>query len=599
MPVYPPRGKVNKQHTWNSETVFANEAAWQAELGSILGALDSVRKFQGTLGQSPSNLRQALEVRDQLWVRAQRVYMYAAFAQAVDTTNQKAAGLQGQAESMSGHVAAALAFFAPELIALGHGRLREWMQQDRQLAVHAHSIDDLFRRQAHVRSGEVEEILGMLVDPFDGPSNTGSLLTNADFQFEPAVTSTGARLEVTQSSLTRILLSSDRTARQSAWNHYMDRHLEFKNTLASNLITSIKANVFRARARRHDSTLAASLFDNNVPADVFHNLPGTFKRYLPVWHRYFEVRRKALRQRGLTYYDMWAPLARKKHRLTFDQAVDMIAVGLTPLGREYTQTLRRGCLEQRWVDWVPNKGKANGAFSYGAPGTHPFIMMSFTGDVAGMSTLAHELGHSMHSYLTWKYQPLVYSDYSLFVAEVASNFHQAMVRAHLLKTSKDTDFQIALIEEAMGNFFRYLFQMPTLARFELETHRRIEQGKSLTADDMTELLADLFTEAFGPNVRIDRPRVGMVWSTFGHLFADYYVYQYATGISGAHALAGRVLRGGPGAAHDYLGFLKAGSSAYALDLLRQAGVDLATTKPVEETFAVMEEYIDRLEKLLG
>ncbi|HEY5982984.1 MAG TPA: M3 family metallopeptidase, partial [Anaerolineales bacterium] len=252
-----------------------------------------------------------------------------------------------------------------------------------------------------------------------------------------------------------------------------------------------------------------------------------------------------------------------------------------------------------WIDWVPNKGKYNGAFSYGAPGTHPFIMMSFLGDVVSTSTMAHELGHSMHSYLTWKNQPVVYGDYSLFVAEVASNFHQAMVRAHLLKASTSRAFQIAVLTEAMDNFFRYFFQMPTLARFELETHQRIEKGQALTADDMMNLMADLFTDAFGSRVKVDRPRVGMVWSTFGHLFSEYYVYQYATGISGAHALAGRILRGERGAVDDYLGFLKAGSSVYPLDALRMAGVDLTSSKPVEETFDVMEDYVHRLEQLLN
>jgi oligoendopeptidase F len=472
------------------------------------------------------------------------------------------------------------------------------MQQEPKLAVHAHAFDDLFRKQAHVRSGEVEELLGMLADPFSNVPQTTSMLTNADFKFVPAVTAKGRKLPVTQSSVHEILGSSDRAARQSGWNSYMDRHLEFKNSLASNLTTSMKAFVFSARARKHQNSLEASLFENAVPVQVFHNLVDTFKRHLPIWHRYFEVRRKALGQRDLAYYDMWAPLSRKKTKLTFEQAVDHISAGLEPLGRDYTEALRRGCLQQRWVDRAPNRGKQNGAFSYGAQGTHPFIMMSFTGDVGSMSTLAHELGHSMHSYLTWEHQPPVYSDYSLFVAEVASNFHQAMVRAHLLNTTRDANFQIELLDEAMSNFFRYFFQMPTLARFELEAHQRVERGQAVTAETMMELMSDLFAEGFGPKVKIDRARVGMIWSTFGHLFSDYYVFQYATGISGAHALSGRILRGEKNAVEDYLGFLRAGSSAYALDVLEKAGVDLTSPKPIEETFAVMESYVDRLEDLL-
>lgn len=599
MTVYPPRSNVEKRHTWNAESVFPSARAWEAELRAVLDGAKDVRRFKGLLGEGVSVLRQALEARDQLGVRAQRVYMYAGFVQAVDTTDTKAAGMLGQAGSMFGAVSSALAFFAPELIALGHERLNEWMRQDENLRVYEHSFDDLFRRQAHVRSDEVEEILGMLADPFEGPSNTASMLTNADLKFAPAVTGGGGRLQVTQSSLPQILHNPDRAARQSAWNNYMDRHVEFKNTLASNLITSIKANVFRARARKHASSLEASLFDDHIPVEVFHNLLDTFIRHLPVWHRYFDLRRRALGLRAASYFDMWSPLSKHKVKLTFEQAVEMIAAGLAPLGSDYVDVLRRGCLQQRWVDWVPNRGKANGAFSYGAPGTHPFIMMSFTNEVSSLSTLAHELGHSMHSYLTWKHQPLVYADYSLFVAEVASNFHQAMVRDHLLRTSENKALKIALIEEAMDNFLRYFLQMPTLARFELEIHRRVESGAAVTADDMIELAAGLFSEAFGPNVKIDQTRVGMVWSTFGHLYADYYVYQYATGISGAHALAGRITRGERGAVQDYLSFLQAGSSAYPLDALKQAGVDLSSPKPVEETFAVMEEYVGRLERLLA
>ncbi len=598
MTAYPPRNKVEKKQTWNAESVFKNHQVWERELKDVLSGLDSVKKYQGRLGNSPAILLAAMSAYEQLILRSQHVYLYAGFSYAVDTTDQKAAGMQGRAGAMFGQVAATVAFIPPELISIGKTKLEEWMKLEPKLAIYAHAFDDLFRKQEHFRSEEVEELLGRLGDPFTGPANTASMMTNADFRFAPALNAKGRHLEVTQSSIHKILEETDRMARQTGWDNYMDRHVEFKNTLSGNLVTSIKENIFFMQARKHQSSLVASVFENNVPGEVFHNLINTFRKHLPIWHRYFDIRRKALGQRDIAYYDMWAPLVRKKVKISFEQAVDLICEGLAPMGQEYITTIRKGCLAERWVDWAPNKGKQNGAFSYGTSGTYPFIMMSFTDDISSMSTLAHELGHSMHSYLTWKNQPLTYSDYSLFVAEVASNFHQAMVRAHLLNTVKDRNFQIALIEEAMSNFFRYFFQMPTLARFELETHERVEKGESLTADSMIELMADLFIEGFGPKVKVDRPRVGMVWSTFGHLFSDYYVYQYATGISGAHALSGRILRREKNAVEDYLGFLKSGSCAYPLEVLKHAGVDLTSPKPVEETFSVMEGYIDRLEKLV-
>jgi len=596
-----PRNKIDKKYKWNAESVYVSAEAWEKEIKQILADVGKVKEFQGRLADSTEVLLEAMRVSEDLIRRAYMAYVYASFAYSVETTNAEASGMLGKAQGLFGQVAGAVAFIQPETLTLGKEKLDEWMSQNKELAIYRHNFEDLFRQHAHVRSAEVEELLGMVSDPLQGASNSTSMLTNADFKFKSVKDGKGKVIEVTQGNYdTQLMHNPDRKVRRAAYEAYMDKYVEHKNTLATNLETSVKTNVFNMRVRKHESTLSASLFNLNIPTDVFHNLLDTFKKNLPVWHRYFAIRRKALGLKKLAYYDMWAPISKRKVKVPYTEGVKLICDSLAPMGKEYVEIVRRGCLKERWVDVYPNQGKSHGAFSTGVQGTHPFIMTSYTDEVGSMSVLAHELGHSMHSYLTWKNQPFVYTGYSLFVAEVASNFHQAMMRGHLLNAVKDKNFQIALIEEAVGgNFFRYFFQMPTLARFELEIHQRAERGEPLTADSMVDLMADLFAEGFGPNFDLDHQRLGMTWSTFSHLFADYYVYAYATGISGAHALAGRILRGEPNAVDDYLGFLKSGSSDYSLNVLKKAGVDLTTPKPVEETFAVMEDYIDRLEKLVG
>jgi oligoendopeptidase F len=389
--------------------------------------------------------------------------------------------------------------------------------------------------------------------------------------------------------------------RRSAWTHNADAHHNFKNTMANALAAGVKQDVFNVRVRGYKNSLEAALSSNFIPTEVFHNLIDTYKANLPTWHRYWDIRRRALGYDKLYPYDVKAPLSLDPPEVSYETAVDWIATGMLPLGQEYAGALRSGALENRWVDVYPNKGKRMGAFSSGVKGTQPFIMMSYTDDLFGLSTLAHELGHSMHSYLTWQTQKnMTYSRYGLFVAEVASNFNQAMVRAHLLANHSDSEFQIAVIEEAMSNFHRYFFIMPTLARFELEIHERVERGQALNADTLIDLLADLFSEGFGGEVEMDRERVGITWAQFHtHLYSNFYVYQYATGISAAHALAQSILSGDNGAAENYLSFLKAGGSVFPLDALKIAGVDMTSPEPVETTFGVLAGYVDRLEALVG
>ncbi len=481
---------------------------------------------------------------------------------------------------------------------IGLETLEGWMAAEPQLAVYRHYFKKLADQQAHILSSEVESIIALTNDPFGSSRATAGMLTNADLKFSPAIDSFGQSHEVAQGTFRKLLNSTDRTLRQSTWESFADGHLAFKNTLANSLATAIKQDVFTVRARNYGSSLEASLSPNQIPVEVFHNLIEVFKSHLPTWHRYWQAKRKYLGYETIHPWDVFAPLAKDSPAIPFKQAAEWIAAGMAPLGDEYVRAMRSGILEDRWIDWRPNKGKRAGAFSMGSYGTHPFIMMSYTGNIMDFSTLAHELGHSMHSYLTHRTQPYVYSNYSLFVAEVASNFNQALVRAHLFDTQTDPDFQLGLIEETMSNFYRYFFIMPSLARFELETHERAERGAPLTAEIMNNLMADLLAEGFGPDVEIDRARLGSTWAQFGHLYANFYVYQYATGISAATALAQGVYDNKPGAVDRYLDFLKAGSSLYPLDAVKLAGVDLTSPEPVEAAFAVLDQIVDRLEGLI-
>ncbi len=593
----PPREEIPLKHRWNDTSVFPNTKAWTKEYEAIAAVLETFKKETANFNTSAADLAGTLDAAFTLANRAEKVYLYAGMAHNVDMKDGGAAGRLSQARSLFGQVSAGLAFLEPAILKIGEGTLRSWTETEPDLAKYEHYFDNLLRKAKNIRSEEVEELLGMLRDPFAGVSATAGFLINADFVFKPGVDASGEEVEITQGNYYKILNNPDRELRRTSWENYYDKHLAFKNTLTTNLETSIKQNLFLTRARGHASTLEASLFEHNIPVEVFHNLIGTFQEHLPVWHRYFAIRRKLLGVDTLQPYDIWAPLTADKHDISYEQAVKWICQGLTPMGEQYVEAMRRGCLEERWVDIYPNQGKRQGAFSWGTAGTYPFIVMSFNNTLLSLSTLAHELGHSMHSYLTWHNQPLAYSDYSLFVAEVASNFNQAMVRGHLLKNGSDPSFKIAVIEEAMANFFRYFFIMPTLARFELEMHERVENGEGLTADILIERMADLFQEGYGEEVHVDRERVGITWATFGHLYSDYYVYQYATGISGAHALAARVLSGEDGAVEDYLNFLRTGSSRYPLDALSLAGVNLRESQPVKETFAKMEEMVDLLEEL--
>ncbi len=600
----PKRSEVPEAQRWHTESVFVTNSAWEAAFELAQEKLTEAEGYQGTLTR-PEGLAVWLEYEESLWAELGKLLVYASMDYSCDTQDQDKSARYDRVRGLLSAARSRNAFAEPEILTLGADTLREWATSP-SLEVYAHYFERLLRRAAHTRSAEVETLLGALGNPFGTATSAHGVLANTDLEFPPAVDAGGTEHDLTQSTVRDLLGSPDRTLRESAYRTYADAHLGVQNTMATTLSAGIKQNVFMARARNYPSALAAALEPEGIPESVFYTLLETFKANLPTWHRYWRARKKLLGVETLQPHDIFAPLSANPPVVTFEQSVGWLAEALAPLGREYTDALTRGSLSERWVDRAPNVGKRMGAFSTGVQGTRPFIMMSWSSDVFGMSTLAHELGHSLHSYLTWQNQPSAYSHYSLFVAEVASNFNQAVLRDYLFKTQVqgDRDLELAVIEEAMANFYRYFFIMPTLARFELEIHERTARGDALSAPNLNALMADLFAEGYGDEMQLDRNRdrdqFGITWAQFHtHLYSRFYVYQYATGISGAHALARPILADDTEAAARYVAFLKAGGSLDPLDALKEAGVDLTKPEPVEETFAVLDGLVRRLEALAG
>jgi len=592
------RKDVPLEERWNAESVFATPSDWQTSFEQIQQDLALVTDFQGTLAQSSDQLLRWLSYSNNILREFGKLRVYATLDYSTNSLDKDAASRFDQVRSLAAKISQAFAFAKPEIINIGFDWLKKWTEENKEISIYKHYFEQLEQDAKHTCSAEVEALLGALSDPFSNATASHSVLANTDLIIESAKDASGNTFDITQSTIRALVGSSDRVLRESAYKAYADAHLNYKNTMASLLSTGIKQNNLIAKTKHYDSALDAALSPLNLPATVFHNLLDTFKVNLGTWHRYFKAKQKMLGLNDFHPYDIFAPMSKNPPVINFEQSVSWLSEALAPLGNDYTNVMSKGSLEDRWVDRSLNKGKRMGAFSTSAADTHPFIMMSYTNDVFGMSTLAHELGHSMHSYYSNKTQPFIYARYSLFAAEVASNFNQAMLRDYLFKQKTDKDFQIALIEEAMANFYRYFLVMPTLARFELEIHERNERGQALSASGLIDLMSELFSEAYGPSVTLDKERMGITWAQFHtHIYSRFYVYQYATGISGAHALANGIIEGKANSVDNYLTFLKAGGSKYPLDALKDAGVDLSSPQAVEETFTVLAKLVDKLELL--
>ena len=597
----PARADVETRYTWNAESVFPDPAAWEQRVQTVLSWLPDLGEFKGHLGEGPDMLADWFDATERAHRLMGKLMVYTNMEYSCDVGDQDAAARSDRARSTAARLSAASSFAAPEMLQIGLPKLREWVKTSPRLAHLGHYFDRLEKLQKRIRSAEVEAILSQVSDPLATALSVHGVLANTDLKFAPAVDSRGELHEVAQGTISALLTNPDRELRRTAFESYADEHIAMQHAMAASIAGGVKRDVFYARARGYSSSLEAALEPNHIPVDVFHNMLRTFRDNVKTWHRYWRIRRQILGVDGLKPYDTRAQLSATLLSVPYEEAVDWISEGVAPLGKDYVAAMRKGALEDRWVDVYPNKGKRMGAFSTGSMDTWPFVFMSYNNDIYSLSTLAHELGHSMHSYHTRYTQPYVYTSYGLFQAEVASNMHQALTRRHLLATKTDPAFQVAVIEEAMSNFYRYFFIMPSLARLELEIHERVERGEALTAGSLNDLMAELMMEVYGSEVDVsdaDRARIGSTWAQFHtHLYANFYVYQYATGIAAADHLVGRVAAGDQKAVESYLAFLKSGGSMYPLEGLRMAGVDMTSREPVEAAFATLASMVDRLEKL--
>ena len=595
----PPRSAIPVDKTWNLEGVYATPADWESDFSATDARIPELASHAGTIGDSAAALLATLSLRDELAALVEQVAVFAHLRYAQDSGDTSNSAMASRASGLAARFSAAAAYISPAILGIEPATLEGWLSSEAGLAAYRFEIEDLDRMRPHVRSAEVEAVLAQASEIAQAPYTTSSTLTDTELPFGTIIDSDGTTVQLSQGNIERYLSSTDPTVRRSAWTVAADAHLAFSNTLGEILQTGIKADVFYSRAHDFPNALEASLAPTNLPPSVFHNLIETVRRNYPTWHRYFRVRRQLLGVDQLHPGDLHAPLGEGAPVISWEEGVELVLKTLQPMGDEYVRLNQRGMAE-RWVDVLPNQGKGSGAFSSGSYTTQPFISMNWQDDLGSVSTLTHELGHSCHSWHVNHAQPIGYSGYSMSSAETASNFHQALMGKYLLESHDERGWLLAILEERMANHFRYFFIMPILAQFELWAHGEIEAGRALTGDGMTDKLAELFMEGYGGEVVVDehdRPRLGITWAQFPHLFMNFYVFQYAVGISAAAALAQPILAGDTEARDRYIAFLREGGSSYPIDQLQRAGIDMSSPEPVQAAFDILAGYVDRLEEL--
>ena len=593
----PVRADADPKYTWALEDIYPSDEAWDAAYAEAQDFPRQISTYRGRLGSSARTLLEFLQLGETISVAFDSLYGYAQRRSDEDTAVSKYQGMSSKAISLMVAVDAAGSFETPELLAIPDEKLDQFYQELPELTVYRTYLDNLRRKRAHILSDAEEKLLASAGEISQSPDTIYSMFADADLKFPPAVDSAGNEHELTHGSYIPLMHSTDRVLRKSAFQSLYSMYGKFRNTAAAILTAQVKQLKFHADARRYPSTLHMSLDSSNVPTEVYTNLIQAVHDNMQPMYRYVALRKKLLGVDELHMYDLYTPIvADADEKIPYEQAKETVLRALAPMGEDYLNILREG-FDNRWIDVYENVGKCSGAYSAGLR-VHPYVLLNYADTLDSMFTLAHEMGHAIHSYLSNKNQPVIYSDYVIFVAEVASTCNEALLMQYLLNNTTDPRKRAYLINYFLEQFRTTLYRQTMFAEFELEINRRNEAGESLTAEVYNQIYHDLNVRYFGDGIVID-PEIDLEWARIPHFYYDYYVYQYATGYAAAIALSRRILREGEPAVRDYLAFLSGGCSKDPISLLRGAGVDMATTQPITEALRLFDELIDEMEQLLA
>lgn len=593
----PVRSEADPKYTWAIEDVYASDDLWHTDLEKARSLPQQITAYKSKLGESAQTLLSFLRLGDEMNVLFDKLYGYAQRKSDEDTTNPTYQGMSSQAMSAMVAADAASSFETPELLAIPEETLEQFYHDEPALELYRLCLTRIREKRAHILSDAEEKLLAAAGEMSQSPDTIYSMFGDADLKFPDAFDNDGNAHPVTHGTYIPLMHSQDRVLRKSAFESIYGVYSAFRNTAAAILTAQVKQLKFHADARKYESTLHAALDGNHIPTEVYTNLIDAVHQNMKPMYRYVALRKKLLNLNELHMYDLYTPIVGDVDvNIPYEEAKQTVYDALAPMGDNYRAILQEG-YDNHWIDVYENVGKCSGAYSAGLR-VHPYVLLNYSGTLDSMFTLAHEMGHAIHSYLSNKNQPVVYSGYSIFVAEVASTCNEALLMQHLLNTTTDKRRRAYLINYFLEQFRTTLYRQTMFAEFELEINRRNERGESLTAASLNELYHELNRQYFGDGIVIDS-EIDVEWARIPHFYYDYYVYQYATGYSAAIALSRRILKEGEPAVRDYMNFLSGGCSADPITLLRGAGVDMATTQPITEALQLFDELITEMEELMA